>query len=183
MSDLDEKESSKFNELFECLSKLVRNEETAFRIIWFEISDFMVRSEIGSPSDCIADLQRKITGTSVGNIWWEVSEQSVDYCKIKDDYKFDKSVDEMGDFWKNLIKEEKVFRLRLLEAFLVGFYSEIIPFVFDFVSDWERTERIEPTSSSQEKKRKKIYRDYRKNLRESLQIVKTAEAIISLKTE
>lgn len=166
-----------YMELEESMERLVRNRKDAFAIIWFDIHSWL---EPGMKSDLCGILTEKVIGK---NLAWEVHGPASDmsyYQEIQRKYAFGKSVDKLGEYWKELIREEKPFRLRLLLGCLDTYYNTIMPYVKNEMvavgSDWiQDNPELSLTL--------KPYREHRAKVKAAMQIIETILGVFALQNK
>ncbi len=122
--------------LQESMERLVRSWKDAFSIIWFDVYDWLEPDNSAMKGDLCGLLTEKVTGENISEVHTEAQNNTPYYKEIQARYSFGKSVDELGDYWKKLIREEKPFRLRLLLGCLKVYYEEIMPFVKNEMVAW-----------------------------------------------
>ena len=163
-----------YENLMESMTLLIRSQKDAFSILWLDIYDWL---EPGMKSDLCGILTEKIIGN---NLAWEVHGPASDmsyYQEIKRKYAFGKSIDEMGEYWKELIREEKSFRLRLLLGCLEIYYKTIMPYIKnEMVAVGNEWAKGNPEMSLT----LKPYREHRTTVKATMQIIETVLGIFAL---
>lgn len=163
-----------YMELEESMERLVRSRKDAFAIIWFDIHSWL---EPEMKSDLCGILTEKVIGN---NLAWEVHGPASDmsyYQEIQKKYAFGKSVGELGEYWKDLIREEHHFRLGVLLGCLDTYYRVIMPYVKnEMVAVGNEWMKGHPEMSLT----LKPYREHRAKIKATMQIIQTASDIFTL---
>lgn len=158
----------------ESMTVLVRSQRDAFSIFWLDIYDWL---EPGMKSDLCGILTERIIGKNLaGEVYGPTSDMP--YCQeIQRKYAFGKSIDELGEYWKELIREEKYFRLRLLLGCLDTYYNTIMPYVKSEMvavgNEWVKGHPEMPLTL-------KPYREHRATAKATMQIIETVLGIFVL---
>lgn len=154
-----------YQELKDTLTEIVRDSEVAYWIIWLNIDEIIHQSNLTSSADCLGTLMGHIGGINefATDIDSAFCGKSNEYQQIMKMYRFGRTLSEWGDFWKELVREEKTFRLKRLWGVLNELNSELLPYCYDFVSEWEKEQ--EPDVIYYSKAREKKYRQYRSMIR------------------
>ena len=160
--------------LEESMERLVRSRKDAFAIIWFDIYSWL---EPEMKSDLCGILTEKVIGK---NLAWEVHGPASDmsyYQEIQRKYAFGKSVGELGEYWKGLIREEHHFRLGVLLGCLNTYYTVIMPYVKNEMvavgNEWMK-------GNPELLLTLKPYREHRAKIKAAMQIIQTASDIFTL---
>lgn len=163
-----------YENLMESMTLLVRSQKDAFSILWLDIYDWL---EPGMKSDLCGILTEKVIGK---NLAWEVHGPASDmpyYQEIQRKYAFGKAVGELGEYWKELIREEHHFRLGILLGCLDTYYKVIMPYVKNEMvavgNEWMKGHpelwlTLKP------------YREHRAKIKATMQIIQTASDIFTL---
>jgi hypothetical protein len=169
-----------YEDLMESMSRLVRSQKDAFSIVWFDIYDWMEPEHSSVKADLCGLLTHKLIGRNIGSVVHEAArDESPYYQDTKEWYAFGKSVDELGTYWKELIREEKPFRLRLLIGCLDCYYKTIMPYVKDeMTAFWKDNEPSHPEMVTL-----KPYREHRARVKATMDIAKTAVDIFTLQNK
>ena len=163
-----------YQELENALTEIVRDPVDAYWIIWLNIDELVHQSNLGSSVDCLGTLMVQIVGVNelAANIDSAFCGKSNEYQQIMKMYRFGRTLSEWGDFWKELVREEKPFRLKRLWGVLNELNSVVLPYCYDFISEWEKEQ--EPDGTYYPKIREKKYREYRsmiKKMKETILVV------------
>ena len=167
-------------ELEYSLGEIVRDQEDAYWIIWLNIAEILHQSSLKASADCLGTLMWELVGTNrfVSDIHWAFCDKDDRYQQIMKKYKFGKTIREWGDFWKDLIREEKPFRLKRLWGVLNEFTCVILPYCQDFISKWEREKEFDVIYDSKEREKK--YRQYRSMIRKMQETILVACDVLQL---
>lgn len=175
MKECDIKET--YMELERSMERLVRSREDAFSILWFDIHGWLEPEHSSMKADLSGILTQKVIGK---NLAWEVHGPASDtacYQEIQRKYAFGKSVGGLGEYWKELIREEHHFRLGVLLGCLDTYYRVIMPYVKNEMiavgSEWiqghpELSLTLKP------------YREHRARIKATMQIIQMASDIFTL---
>jgi hypothetical protein len=168
-------ENSTYSELLDSFSILVRNPKDAYGILWFNIYELINQSEICEKKDCLGDLMNLLSNNNkCTDIYGAFQNNTEWYQTIKRNYCFGKTIEELGEYWQELMREQKPFRLRILSEGLRSYHDVIMPYVYERITHWEQIENL-PVRSIQ---RKKEYRDYKKTVEETIKLVHTVREMI-----
>lgn len=166
-----------YENLMESMTVLVRSRKDAFSILWLDIYDWL---ELEMKSDLCGILTERVIGKNLaGEIYGPASDMP--YCReIQRKYAFGKTVDKLGEYWKELIREEKSFRLRLLLGCLDTYYNTIMPYVKNEMvavgSEWiQDTPELSLTL--------KPYREHRTKIKAIMQIIETVLGVFALQNK
>lgn len=170
-----------YQKLHDTLTEIVRSSEDAYWIIWLNIDEIIHESNLGSSADCLGTLMEQIVGINIcaTNIDYAFCNQSKEYQRIMKKYRFGRTLDEWGTFWKDLVREEKPYRLKRLWGILYGFNDVLLPYCFDFVSKWEQEQ--EPDITYFPKDREKKYRKYRSMIRKMQETILVVCGVLLLR--
>lgn len=166
-----------YENLMESMTVLVRSRMDAFSILWLDIYDWL---EPGMKSDLCGILTECVTGKNLaGEVYDPASKMS--YCQeIQRKYAFGKSIDELGEYWKELIREEKSFRLRLLLGCLEIYYKTIMPYIKnEMVAVGNEWAKGNPEMSLT----LKPYREHRATVKATMQIIETVLGVFALQNK
>jgi len=167
-----------YTEMEESMERLVRNPTDAFSIIWFDVYDWLEPDNSAMKGDLCGILTEKVTGKNRSEVHTEVQNMTPHYQEIQVKYAFGKTIDELGDYWKELIREEKPFRLRLLLGCLRIYYEEIMPFIRNEMVAWWK-EHIEPWHP-EIAQTLKPYKEHRARVKATMQIIEIVLGIFAL---
>ncbi len=158
--------------MMESMSRLVRSRKDASAILWSDIYRWVEPERSAWKADFCGILAQKLT------VEYSPTVSDLSYHQeIQKGYSFGKSIDELGEYWKELIREEKAFRLRLLLGCLKVYYGSIMPYVKNEMIDWfseagQGYPELAPTL--------KPYREHRTRVKATMQIIETVLDIWSL---
>lgn len=163
-----------YQKLHDTLAEIVRSQEDAYWIIWLNIDEIIHQSTLTSSADCLGTLMVQIVGVNefATDIDSAFRDKSIKYQQIMKKYRFEKTLSEWGVFWKELVREEKPFRLKRLWGVLNEMNSVLLPYCYDFISEWEKEQ--DPDGIYYSKIREKKYREYRsmiKKMQETILLV------------
>lgn len=167
---MDSKIQVTYCELEESLTEIVRSPEDSYWIIWLNIAELVYQSMPKVSADCLGTLAGGKYDTS--ECVAAVRDKTDIYQRIMKKYGFGESLDEWGDYWKELVRKEKPFRLKRLWGVLNKLNSVLLPYCYDFISEWEKEQ--EPDVTYYPKIREKKYREYRsmiKKMQETILVV------------
>lgn len=169
-----------YQKLHDTLTEIVRSPEDAYWIIWLNIDEIIHQSNLGSSADCLGTLMGQIMGMNklATNIDYAFCNQSEEYQRIMKKYRFGRTLNEWGDFWKGLVREEKPYRLKRLWGVLYGFNDVLLPYCYDFVSKWEQEQ--EPDITYLPKDREKKYRKYRSMIKKMQETILTVNDVLQM---
>lgn len=164
-----------YEEMMESMSRLVRSRNAASAILWSDIYGWIEPGHSAWKADFCGILAQKIASG-----YNPAANNPSYYQEIQIGYAFGKSIDELGEYWKELIREEKAFRLRLLLGWLKVYYEVIMPYVKNEMVDWfseagQGHPELTPTL--------KPYREHRIGIKTTMQIIETALDIWSLQNK
>lgn len=165
-------------ELMESMERLVRSQKEAFLIIWFDIHDWLEPEHSAMKADLCGILTEKVIGRNIAHAVHDPASDTACYQEIQRKYAFGKSVGELGEYWKELIREEHHFRLGVLLGCLDTYYKAIMPYVKNEMVAWDNEEgcrnypELLPTL--------KPYREHRTKIKATMQIIQTASDIFTL---
>ena len=183
--ELNTRINKRYIEIWEHLSAITESKEDAIGILWLSVRQLAEQSDLPYKGDCKGILQSKIIGTDeiFSSIIADIENSSERKDYLVERYQFGEKVNALGVYWKELIKEEKAFRLRMMYGVVHGMRTEILPFANKVVKECEN-EVLEGdkewTTDSICKGRMKRYRAYLKELRETERIFLTACEIIEI---
>lgn len=165
------------------LTEIVRNPEDAYWIIWLNIDEIIHQSNLTSSADCLGTLMVQIVGVNefAVDIDSAFRDKSNKYQQIMKKYRFERTLSEWGDFWRELVREEKPFRLKRLWGLLNGMNSVLLPYCYDVISEWEREQ--EPDVIYYPKIRKQKYREYRSMIKKMQEIILIVYEVLQLREE
>lgn len=164
--------------MMESMTRLVRNERDAFSIIWFDIYGYLEPKDSAWKADLYGVLTAKIIGENIGErVHVPVQDNMPYYQIVQTKYAFGKRIGELGEYWKELIQEEKYFRLKILYACLYHYYTAIMPYIKNEIVAWwseacHRNPELSPTL--------KPYKEHRAKIKATMQVVGTVLDIIRL---
>lgn len=164
-----------YKEMMESMSRLVQSRKDASAILWSDIYRWIEPEHSAWKADLCGILTQKIAGG------YGLTANSISYYQeIQIGYAFGKSIDELGEYWKELIREEKAFRLRVLLGWLKAYYEMIMPYVKNEMVDWvgkagKGHPELAPTL--------KPYREHRARVKATMQIVDIALDIWKLQSK
>lgn len=171
---MEVKSDSKIRELYtdmmESMARLVRNEKDAFSIIWFDIYGWLEPDRSDMKADLCGILTEKITGENMGEQVYAPIQEDTDYYRmVQTKYALGGSVSELGEYWQELIRGEKYFRLKILYACLDHYYMTIMPYV--------RNEMIALRSEAYHGAPELLltsepYREHRAKIRAAMQVIR-----------
>lgn len=166
-----------YMELEESMERLVRSRKDAFLILWFDIHGWLEPEHSAMKADLCGILTEKVIGRNIAHeVHGPASDMSY-YQEIQKKYAFGKSVGELGEYWKDLIREEHHFRLGVLLGCLNTYYTVIMPYVKNEMVVWDEEvcrnhPELLPTL--------KPYREHRARIKATMQIIQTASDIFTL---
>lgn len=163
-------------ELEESMERLVRSQEDAFSILWFDIYAWLEPEHPAVKADLCGILTKKIIGKNIGErVHIPARDNTPYYQKIQARYAFGKSVYTLGEYWKELICEEKSFDLWVLLGCLDIYYKKIMPCVKNEMVACCGNQKLAPTL--------KPYRDHRAKIKATMQIIETVSDVFSLQLQ
>lgn len=163
-----------YENLMESMTVLVRSRTDAFSILWLDIYDWL---ELEMKSDLCGILTERVIGKNLaGEVYGPASDMP--YCQeIQRKYAFGKSIDELGEYWKETIREEKSFRLRLLLGCLDTYYNTIMPYVkSEMVAVGNEWVKGHPEMLLM----LNLYRKHRATVKATMQIIETVLGVFAL---
>ena len=166
-----------YEEVIESMTVMVRSRKDAFSILWFDIYDWL---EPGMKSDLCGILTKQVTGENLAEGVYGPASDTAYYQAIQRKYALGKSVDSLGEYWKELIREEKPFRLRLLLGCLDTYYNVVMPYVKNEMvavgSEWiQGNPELSLTL--------KPYREHRAKVKATMQIIETVLGVFTLQNK
>lgn len=166
-----------YMELEESMERLVRSRKDAFAIIWFDIHSWLESEHSAMKADLCGILTEKVIGRNIAHAVHDPASDVSYYKEIEKKYAFGKSVGELGEYWKELIREEHHFRLGVLLGCLDTYYRVIMPHVKnEMVAVGNEWMKGHPEISLT----LKPYREHRTRIKATLQIIQTASDIFTL---
>lgn len=170
-----------YRELMESMAPLVRSREDAFSILWFGIHGWLEPEHSAWKADLCGLLTEKVTGKNISVVHTEAQNNTPYYQEIQTRYAFGKSVNDLGEYWKGLIREEKPFRLKLLLGCLKVYYETIMPYIKNEMVAWfdeygkPHYPELAPTL--------KPYREHRARIKSTMQIIETVLGVFALQNK
>ena len=166
-----------YMELEESMERLVRSRKDAFLILWFDIHGWLEPEHSAMKADLCGILTEKVIGRNIAHEVHDPASDMSYYQEIQGKYAFGKSVGELGEYWKDLIREEHHFRLGVLLGCLDTYYKVIMPYVKNEMVAWDdevcrNHPELLPTL--------KPYREHRTKIKATMQIIQTASDIFTL---
>lgn len=144
MGEINLKMHKIYQELMESMTGIVRSQEDAFWIFWSNVAQLINQSDMRCKNDCFGMLMSTIKGDNCmcNHIYFSVENGQSDYNnweykRILEKYAFSDQLDQLGRFWKELIREEKISRIMRVYGWLDIFQKKIIPFVDKYIGDFE----------------------------------------------
>lgn len=166
-----------YMELEESMERLVRSRKDAFAIIWFDIHSWLEPMHSAMKADLCGILTEKVIGRNIAHAVHDPASDVSYYQEIQTRYRFGKSVSELGEYWKELIREEHHFRLGVLLGCLDTYYNTIMPYVKnEMVAVGNEWMNGHPEMSLT----LKPYREHRAKIKATMQIIQTASDIFTL---
>ncbi len=166
-----------YRDLEDSMERLVRSRKDAFLILWFDVYGWLEPTHSAMKADLCGILTERVIGK---NLAWEVHGPASDtahYQEIQRKYAFGKSVGELGEYWKELIREEHHFRLGVLLGCLDTYYKAIMPYVKNEMVAWDNEFCRDPPELLPTLK---PYREHRTKIKATMQIIQTASDIFTL---
>ena len=138
----DEKMVTKYKDVEKNLAKLVKSKEDAFLIMWLDIAVVVKASNIQQKKDFYGNLMNDLTGAnSHGNEIYDALENESDfYLDTMKKFRYGKTANELGSYWRKLICDEKPFRLRLLASYLNVYQKVFLPYLKWKMREWIKSE-------------------------------------------
>jgi len=170
-----------YMELEKSMGRLVRSQEDAFSILWFDIYAWLEPERPAVKADLCGILTKKIIGKNIGErVHIPARDNTQYYQKIQAKYAFGKSIYTLGEHWKELICEKKSFDLWVTLGCLDIYYKTIMPCVKnEMVACWGEelhgNQELVPTL--------KPYRDHRAKIKATMQIIETASDVFTLQLQ
>lgn len=172
---------SAYTEMEESMARLVRSREDAFSIIWFDIHGWLEPEHSAWKADLCGILTEKVTGKNISEVHTEAQNNTPYYQEIQTRYAFEKSVDELGEYWKELIREEKPFRLKLLLGSLKVYYKTVMPYVKNEMVTW--FDEYGKSSNPELAPTLKPYQKHRARIKATMQIIETVLSVFALQNK
>lgn len=165
-----------YMDLEDSMARVVGDQGTAFSILWFDIHRWLEPDNSGWKADFCGYLTEKITGQNIGSdVHVPARDNTLYYQEVQKRYAFGKTVYELGEEWKLLIREEDRFSLGILLRCLDTYYKKIMPYVKNEMVAWWNEDGNEEIPQTL-----KLYRKHRAKVRATMQIVETATDIFNL---
>lgn len=167
-----------YGDMMDSMTRLVHNPRDAFSIIWFDIHGWLEPTDSAWKADLCEILTDKVIGENIGErVHVPARDNTPYYQMIQTRYAFGKSVGRLGEYWKELIREEHHFRLGVLLGCLDTYYKVIMPYVKSEMVDWfnkagQGYPELSPTL--------KPYKGHRARIKATMQIIETASDIFTL---
>lgn len=183
--ELNTRINKRYIEIWEHLSAITESKEDAIGILWLSVRQLAEQSDLPYKGDCKGILQSKIIGTDeiFSSIIADIENSSERKDYLVERYQFGEKVNALGVYWKELIKEEKAFRLRMMYGVVHAMRTGILPFANKVVKDWKKdileNEAVQNTDVACNDSAKN-YRAYLARLRKTEQIFLVASEIIEL---
>lgn len=164
------------------LATLVRSREDAFLIFWFDIAMIVKASNVTQKKDFYCKLMNDMTGINrLGNEIYDTLEKESDlYSDIMKKYRYGKYANELGFYWRELICDEKIFRLRILASYLNKYQKVFVPYIRKKMKDWVSIEETQNSSSILAEENKKEWNVYKEGIQYTQNIAKIACDIFGL---
>lgn len=167
-----------YRDLEYSMAQIVSDPDEAFSIIWFDIYEWLEPKDPNWKYNICDILTNNILDQ---HIWYQFdgyTQGDLSYYQgIFAKYGFGKSVDKLGEYWKELIRNKDVAGLRSLLTVLKIYHKEVMPYAknemmefFKFhghdYPDWEPTR--EP------------YKEHQEKVEKTMEIIKITLGIFSL---
>ena len=169
-----------YEEMMESMTVLVRSRKDAFSILWLNIYDWLEPEHSAMKADLCGILTKRVIGKNLAQEVHGPASDTAYYQEIQRKYAFGKSVDDLGEYWKELIREEKPFRLRLLLGCLDTYYNTIMPYVKSEMvavgNEWVKGHPEMLLTLN-------LYRKHRATVKATMQIIETVLGIFALQNK
>ena len=162
-------------EMVDSLSTLVRSQEDAILIFGFDVARYVNASGIVARADFYGNVMSKVLDINYASgIFREMEQHTEIYKVICKKYGYGDSVSSQGEMWKELLRGEKKFRIKMLYAYLERFGSLVEPFLRRKAREWINVEKKQYFMDNRTTGLKKEWKQYKQQMSHTRQIIENA---------
>ena len=158
----------------------VTGQETDDRFVWYMAARVLDASGCGRKEDLMVFLQERMFENRGSSAYYlEMKNNSEEYRETERKYRLSGRVEELGEFWRGLIKRRDIDTIQRTADWLKMTDNYLIVNVFKLVTCWEQSEENYENRDNM-KERKKSFNQNRREIQQARDLFLNIMEVIKL---